>query len=511
MRPSSGRPCATAPSPCRRTRRRAGRAGRQFDTRRTGTAHAARQWSACLVPPTTTCRLVRPPLARSRRRRCRPGSTPASRRTPLFPSIHQSNGFEFRSLSEARDLFALRKDGNIYSRAANPTVLVFERRVAELEGGIGAAGVASGQAAVAVALLALAKQGEHIVAARQLYGGTVDLLQDTFADWGIEVTFVDQDDIEAWRAAVRPTTRALFAESISNPIAQVLDLGAVAAVARAASVPLVIDNTVATPYLQRAKDFGADIVGALRDEVPGRPRHLARRRRRRPRHVRLHRRARALAPADADLPARPRRQPRRALRPDGVAVHRARQDEVRARPGPVAVGVQRLPAAAGPRDARPPHAAPHRERARRRAVPRDASRGRARCTTPGSTPARGGPRRRRTSRTGSSSVFAFDLPATGDAEADFRLVEEFISRLQVVRLVANIGDARSLVAHPASMTHSHMSPTQLAEAAHRPDDGAPVDRPGGRPRHRRRPRSRARPDHRRRGADAARQPEAVAR
>ena len=94
----------------------------------------------------------------------------------------------------------------------------------------------------------------------QLYGGTVDLLQDTFADWGIEVTFVDQDDPDAWRAAVRRETRALFAESITNPIAQVLDVRTVAEIAHAAGVPLVIDNTVATPYLQRAKDFGADIV-----------------------------------------------------------------------------------------------------------------------------------------------------------------------------------------------------------------------------------------------------------
>ena len=163
------------------------------------------------------------------------------------PPIHQSYAFEFTSLSEARDLFALRREGNIYSRAANPTVLVFEQRVAELENGIAAAAVASGQAAVALALLALAKQGEHIVAAKQLYGGTVDLLQDTFADWGIEVTFVDQDDADAWATAVRPTTRALFAESITNPNAQVLDVRSVAAVARAARVPLVIDHTVATP------------------------------------------------------------------------------------------------------------------------------------------------------------------------------------------------------------------------------------------------------------------------
>ncbi len=188
------------------------------------------------------------------------GYVPGVAENTAVPPIYQSNAFEFTSLSEARDLFALRREGNIYSRAANPTVLVFEQRVAELENGIAAAAVASGQAAVALALLALAKQGEHIVAAKQLYGGTVDLLQDTFADWGIEVTFVDQDDPDAWATAVRPSTRALFAESITNPNAQVLDIRSVAAVARAARVPLVIDHTVATPYLQRVKDFGADIV-----------------------------------------------------------------------------------------------------------------------------------------------------------------------------------------------------------------------------------------------------------
>src|SRR3546814_5656027 len=113
---------------------------------------------------------------------------------------------------DAADIFALRKAGNLYSRSANPTQRILEERVAALEGGRAAVAVASGQAAVAITLLALAKSGHHIIAARQLYGGTVDLLQDTFADWGIDVTFVDQDDLEAWRAAVRPTTRALFAE-----------------------------------------------------------------------------------------------------------------------------------------------------------------------------------------------------------------------------------------------------------------------------------------------------------
>src|SRR6187402_3196106 len=188
------------------------------------------------------------------------GYQPGVAENTAVPPIHQSNGFEFRSLTEARELFALRREGNIYSRAANPTVLVFEQRVAELENGIAAAAVASGQAAVAVALLALAKQGEHIVAARQLYGGTIDLLQDTFADWGIDVTFVDQNDPAAWAAAVRPETRAFFAESITNPVAQVLDARTVSDIAHRAGVPLVLDSTVATPYLQRAKDVGADVA-----------------------------------------------------------------------------------------------------------------------------------------------------------------------------------------------------------------------------------------------------------
>ncbi|WP_239066082.1 O-acetylhomoserine aminocarboxypropyltransferase/cysteine synthase family protein [Microbacterium hibisci] len=379
------------------------------------------------------------------------------------PSIHQSNGFEFRSLSEARDLFALRRDGNIYSRAANPTVLVFERRVAELEGGIAAAGVASGQAAVAVALLALAKQGEHIVAARQLYGGTVDLLQDTFADWGIEVTFVDQDDLGAWQAAVRPTTRALFAESISNPIAQVLDLGAVAAVARRAGVPLVIDNTVATPYLQRAKDFGADIVVHSATKFLG-----------------GHGTSLGGVVVDLgtfDFTAEPERWPQLTQTyprvPEGSLVERFGQTGspyialVKTKyvhdlgPSLSAFNAFQLLQGLETLDLRMER---HTASALKVAQFLEAHPAVSRVHHPGLASSPWHALARRYLPEGASSVFAFDLPTTGDAEADFRLVEEFIARLQVVRLVANIGDARSLVAHPASMTHSHMSPTQLAEA-----------------------------------------------
>ncbi|WP_426320460.1 O-acetylhomoserine aminocarboxypropyltransferase/cysteine synthase family protein [Microbacterium sp. E-13] len=380
-----------------------------------------------------------------------------------IPSIHQSNGFEFRSLAEARDLFALRRDGNIYSRAANPTVLVFERRIAELEGGIAAAGVASGQAAVAIALLALAKQGEHIVAARQLYGGTVDLLQDTFADWGIAVTFVDQDDIGAWRAAVRPTTRALFAESISNPIAQVLDLGAVAAVAKDAGVPLVIDNTVATPYLQRAKDFGADIVVHSATKFLG-----------------GHGTSLGGAVVDLgtfDFTTQPERWPQLTQTyprvPDGSLVERFGKTGspyialVKTKyvhdlgPSLSAFNAFQLLQGLETLDLRM-----ERHTATALAVARflETHPAVARVHHPGLESSPWHAQAATYLPRGTSSVFAFDLPQTGDPESDFRLVEEFISRLRVVKLVANIGDARSLVAHPASMTHSHMSPAQLAEA-----------------------------------------------
>ncbi|KRB39011.1 O-acetylhomoserine aminocarboxypropyltransferase/cysteine synthase family protein [Microbacterium sp. Root180] len=379
------------------------------------------------------------------------------------PSIHQSNAFEFRSLSDARDLFALRRDGNIYSRAANPTVLVFEKRVTELEGGIAAAGVASGQAAVALALLALAKQGEHIVAARQLYGGTVDLLQDTFADWGIEVSFVDQDDPDAWAAAVRPTTRAFFAESITNPIAQVLDVRAVADLAHRAGVPLVIDATVATPYLQRVKDLGADItVHSATKFLGGHGTSLG---------------GVIVDLGTFDFTAEPQRWPQLNETyprvPDGSLVERYGETGspyialVKTKyvhdlgPSLSAFNAFQLLQGLETLDLRiARHSASALEVARfleeHPAV--------ARVHHPGlaSSPWHANaavylPR-------GASSVFAFDLHGTGDVEADFRVVEDLIARMRVVKLVANIGDARSLVAHPASMTHSHLSPAQLADA-----------------------------------------------
>lgn len=176
--------------------------------------------------------------------------------------IHQTTSYVYRDTAHAAAAFELADlTTHAYTRLSNPTTAVAEERIASLEGGSAAVAVASGQAATSLALLNLARTGDHIVASSSLYGGTRTLLEHTFADFGISVTFVDDpDDLRAWRAAVRPGTKALFGESIGNPRGNVLDIEAVAQVAHDAGVPLVIDNTVLTPYLLRPIEHGADIV-----------------------------------------------------------------------------------------------------------------------------------------------------------------------------------------------------------------------------------------------------------
>ena len=175
--------------------------------------------------------------------------------------IYQTTSYVFKDAEHAANLFGLKEFGNIYTRIMNPTNDVVEKRVASLEGGVAALLVASGQSAETIALLNLAETGDHIVASPSLYGGTYNLLHYTFPKLGITTTFVENpDDPQSWRDAVRPNTKAFFAETISNPKQDVLDIEAVAGVAHEAGVPLVVDNTVATPYLIRPLEWGADIV-----------------------------------------------------------------------------------------------------------------------------------------------------------------------------------------------------------------------------------------------------------
>ena len=183
--------------------------------------------------------------------------TTQARALPLY----QTTSYTFRDTNHAANLFALKELGNIYTRIMNPTQAAVEERLAALEGGVGALLVSSGQAAETIAQLNIAEAGDHIVSSPSLYGGTYNLFHYTLPKLGITVSFVDNpDDPASWRAAVRPNTKAFFGESIANPKNDILDIEAVAAVAHEVGVPLVVDNTVATPYLIRPIEWGADVV-----------------------------------------------------------------------------------------------------------------------------------------------------------------------------------------------------------------------------------------------------------
>jgi O-acetylhomoserine (thiol)-lyase len=174
--------------------------------------------------------------------------------------IYQTTSFVFDSADHAASLFNLQTFGNVYSRISNPTVAALEERVAALEGGRAALAAATGMAAQTVALLTLCRAGDHLVASRTLYGGTYSQLAVTFVQFGIDATFVDSEDPENFRRALRPNTKALYAETIGNPQLDIADIESIAGIAHGIGVPLVIDNTLASPYLCRPFEHGADIV-----------------------------------------------------------------------------------------------------------------------------------------------------------------------------------------------------------------------------------------------------------
>ena len=175
--------------------------------------------------------------------------------------IYQTTSFVFADAEQAASRFALSEFGPIYTRIGNPTTEVVENRIADLEGGVGALLVASGSSATTVAILNVAESGDHLVASPSLYGGTYNLFQHTLPKLGVQVSFVENpDDPESWRAAVRPNTKAFFGETVSNPKSDVLDIENVAAVAHQVGVPLIVDNTIPSPYLLRPLSFGADVV-----------------------------------------------------------------------------------------------------------------------------------------------------------------------------------------------------------------------------------------------------------
>ncbi len=174
--------------------------------------------------------------------------------------IYQTTSYAFDDTQHGADLFDLKVVGNIYTRIMNPTTAVLEQRMADLEGGIGGLGLASGQAAITYAIQTIAEAGDNIVSVGTLYGGTYNLFAHTLPQYGIEVRFADYRDPETFRPLIDARTKALYCESIGNPLGNIVDLGALAGIAHAAGVPLIVDNTVATPYLCRPFEHGADIV-----------------------------------------------------------------------------------------------------------------------------------------------------------------------------------------------------------------------------------------------------------
>ena len=286
--------------------------------------------------------------------------------------IYQTTSFVFDSADHAASLFNLQTFGNVYSRISNPTVAALEERIAALEGGRAALAAATGMAAQMLALLTLCRNGDHIVASRTLYGGTYSQLAVTFAQFGIDATFVDSDDPENFRPAIKANTKAVYVETIGNPQLNVADLSAIAAIAHAAGIPLVVDNTLASPWLCRPIEHGADIVihsvtkylgghgttmGGVLVESGKFPWDNGK------------------FPADDRAVARLSRRPlRRDLR--RFRLHDEGADGDDAHAGPDAGAAVRVPAAAGHRDAAPAHAAALRVGARGGAAPRRASGGR---------------------------------------------------------------------------------------------------------------------------------------
>lgn len=335
-----------------------------------------------------------------------------------------------------------------------------EQRIASLEGGVGALLAASGQAAETLAILNLAQAGDHIVSSPSLCGDTYNLFHYTLPKLGIETTFVtDPGDSKSWRAAVRPNTKAFFGESISNPKQDVLDIEPIVSVAHGAGVPLIVDNTIPTPYLLRPLEWGADIIVHSAAKYLG-SRHRDRWRHRRQRQRRLRRRAQPLPrlqPAGPELPrpqVREGSQCRQRARP-GPVVHPEGPGEAAARPRPGGVAVQRVLffptvlkrcrcASSGTCRTRRPWRSGSRRVKRWRALPTPD------CRAPRGTGSR------RSTHCAACAVLAVEI--NGGIEAGRR----FVDAHELHSHVANIGDVRSLVIYPASTTHSQLSVEEQA-------------------------------------------------
>ncbi|MBE5316417.1 MAG: O-acetylhomoserine aminocarboxypropyltransferase/cysteine synthase [Xanthomonadales bacterium] len=388
------------------------------------------------------------------------GYTPDPTTRAVAVPIYQTVAYAFDSAQHAADLFDLKVPGNIYTRIMNPTTDVLEQRVAALEGGIAALALASGQAAITYAIQTIAEAGDNIVSSSALYGGTYNLFAHTLPQFGIETRFADYRDPDAFAKLIDARTKAVFVESVGNPRGNITDIEAVAKVAHAHGVPLIVDNTVPSPYLLRPIEHGADIVvhsltkylgghgnsigGAIVDS--GRfpwAEHRARFPRLNEPDVSYHGvvYTEALGPAAYIGRARvvPLRNTGAALSPfnaflilQGIETLHLRMDRINQNTLAVAQYLQQHPKVAWVNYAGLPD---HPEHAlAKKYLPR-----------------------------GASGLLTFGLP--GGVEAGAR----FLDALQLFTRLVNIGDAKSLATHPASTTHRQLSPAELEKTGVTPD------------------------------------------
>ncbi|MBM4213857.1 MAG: aminotransferase class I/II-fold pyridoxal phosphate-dependent enzyme [Gammaproteobacteria bacterium] len=383
------------------------------------------------------------------------GYTPDPTTKSVAVPIYQTTSYAFDSAQHGADLFDLKVQGNIYTRIMNPTSDVLEKRIAELEGGIGALALASGSAAVTYAVMTIAEQGDNIVSSSALYGGTYNLFAHTLPQFGIEVRFADYRRPEEFKKLIDGRTKAVFCESIGNPLGNVTDFGAIAAIAHRHGVPLIVDNTVPSPYLCRPFDHGADIVvhsltkylgghgnsigGVLVDS--GRfpwAEHKARFRRLNEPDVSYHGvvYTEALGPAAYIGRARvvPLRNMGAAISPfnsflilQGIETLAVRMDRICDNTLAVAKFLQQHPAVSWVNYAGLADHASH-------ALVQKYMGGRA------------------------SGILTFGVKGGRTAG------EKFLDALKLVIRLVNIGDARSLATHPASTTHRQLSPAELEKA-----------------------------------------------
>ena len=380
----------------------------------------------------------------------RPDPVTGARATPIY----FTTSFVFRDADHAAALFNMERAGHVYSRISNPTNAVLEERVAALEGGAGAIATASGQAALHLAVATIAGAGSHVVASRALYGGSHNLLCYTLPRFGIETTFVDPRDLEAWRGAIRPNTKLLFGETLGNPGLDVLDIPSVAAIAHGAGLPLLVDSTFTTPWLLRPFDHGADLVyhsatkflgghgvaigGVLVDggtfdwEASGKFPELTEP------YAGFHGMDFQEESTVAAFLLRARRE---GLRDFGACMSPAAAFQI-------LQGIETL----GLRMQR------HVDNTRKVIAFLGAQKGVAAIAYPELPSHPDHALAQRLLPRGCGAVFSFDL--AGDRSAGRR----FIEALRVFSHLANVGDARSLVIHPASTTHFRMSDEALRQA-----------------------------------------------